>query len=179
MALVSSKVAAGITILADHINKIIDDLKTNHTHATGEGGQVDHANLADSGPMIGVYHDHDDIETHMNGSTGSFDDTPGGDKGVHGLVSGGFVAGCLGSNQLYIQGDVDTLSSGSKAVVFPVAFSTLKSITLTLIGGPGGADHYPSDLYITSASASGFTANHSVSSFESNSFYWMAIGTKT
>lgn len=94
MALQSSKVAAGQKVLAEHHNKMWDDITANHDHYSGRGGTVDHADLANKGAKT-----HADIDTHIKGS-GSITDNPGGNKGVHGLAASAFAAGNLGSGQL-------------------------------------------------------------------------------
>ena len=82
----SSPVKAAMTVLADHFNKLRTDLLWTHDHSSGKGDTVDHAELADTGPMGGVFHDHSDINTHLIGNTGPpFVDYPGWDRRVHGI----------------------------------------------------------------------------------------------
>ncbi len=93
MALVSSKVAAGMKVLADHFNKLREDLLTNHDHSSGKGGTVNHGDLSD-GIISGTGVNHEHINLHIQGTeTDPAPDTPGGDQGVHGLHSSVFVAG--------------------------------------------------------------------------------------
>jgi hypothetical protein len=96
MALVSSKVAAGVQVLADQFNKLWTDLVANHNHSAGQGGTVDHKDLAETGTMAGMHHTHGNIETHLVGDGNSFNDAHGGDRGVHGLAAAARVFGIVG-----------------------------------------------------------------------------------
>lgn len=60
--------------------------------------------------------------------------------------------------------------SGTGAVTFPVAFTTLYNVQTQMIRSGGSGSHS-----ITSQSASGFTLKSSLS-VETNTFYWTAIG---
>lgn len=93
-SLQSSKVAAGMKVLADHFNRLWEDLTTNHDHSSGKGGTVAHSDLSSVGTKT-----HTEIDTHITG-TGDLTDNPGGTKGVHGLAAGTFVSGALGDTQL-------------------------------------------------------------------------------
>jgi len=114
MALVSSKVAAGMKVLADHFNKLREDLLTNHDHSSGKGGTVDHGDLAD-GVISGTALDHEHINLHVQGSaSAAAPDNPGGDQGVHGLNAASYVAGALGSQFVVFAGHLSgSLSSGT------------------------------------------------------------------
>jgi len=68
MALVSSAVAAGQKILADHFNKLRQDL-LNHSHGGGEGGTIDHADLGESGPLNQGGYTHAQIDSHIDSSS--------------------------------------------------------------------------------------------------------------
>lgn len=179
-SLVSSRVAAGIAVLHTHINNLWTDLVYNHDHSSGKGGQVDHGELAETSEISGMNHTHSNIETHMNGSTGSFSDVGGGDQGVHGHASVVYVAGSMDS-QMVIMGGEDTLDgSGDCTVTFPQSFSVLKAISVTMSGTPANPGHPLQDTapYTTGESTSGFTAHANAECWANTTFYWMAIGTK-
>lgn len=91
MALVSSKVAAGMTILADHFNKLWTDLTANHDHSSGQGGTVDHADLAETGVMSGRTNTHTMIDAHIAAA-----------DGVHDLDNGVKIPGVLGNTQIVV-----------------------------------------------------------------------------
>lgn len=178
MALQSSQVATGETILASHLNNLRQDVVANHTHTTGEGGTIAHSDLSD-GVISGTALNHTVINTHVQGtSTDSNPDSPGGDQGVHGLAASSYVCGSLGSQLVIAAGEV-TLSSRTANVTFSPAFSTIIAITCTAYGAKTGTDNFPMELYLTSVSASGFTVTSQTTSFESNKVYWIAVGTKT
>lgn len=175
MPLAASKVTTDEDVQSAHINALIEDIRTNHDHADGKGATVDHADLVDTGPMYALNHDHGDIETHMNGSTGSFSDNPGGDRGVHGLEgTGAYVAGSLG-DQLVIQCGTCTLGS---YYAFPTAFLQIKAILLTMIGPHTGPGVYPTEIYVDSGyTSAGFTPKCSSGAFSGNSVFYVAFGT--
>lgn len=151
----SSKVAAGVTILADHINKLWTDLVANHDHSSGKGGTVDHSDLSESAAMSGVSHTHGNIETHMNGVSGSFGDNPGGSLGVHGLASDVYVAGCAlqqltivagiawgcaATGTLYYSPDGTESGGGAGRVTF-----TSTPVVICQVLGNTGNEFYPKD----------------------------------
>lgn len=100
MPLTSSKVAAGTEILADHVNKLREDMLTNHDHSSGKGGTIDHSDLAETDEMAGMGHQHGDIDVHLLGSGPGPNsiDNPGGDQGVHGHSASVYVAGSVDYN---------------------------------------------------------------------------------
>lgn len=177
MTIESGMVATGETILAVHLNKLRNDVLSNHDHSAGQGGTVDHADLTETGDMPGMGHCHEDIDVHLNGGgPGPNDiDNPGGAYGVHGLASAARVAGCLGSNQLVMQ-----CGSGSfgTAVTFPVTFSSLLNVQIQVKGAMTGDGHYPAESYLSAYSTTGFTAQFQGGSFGGSGFFWLAIGTK-
>ena len=95
MSLVSSAVSAGQKVLADHFNKLRQDL-LNHAHGGGEGGTVDHADLGETGPMLGRTYDHSDIDAHIDS------------EHVHGLPGVTKIPGC-GPNQVIIVAGTKTV----------------------------------------------------------------------
>lgn len=194
MALVSSKIAAGVKVLADTLNKLRTDLLFNHDHSgSGHGAVVDHGDLADTSYMTGTYHDHDDIEMHMNGTDASFDDTPGGAKGVHGLASGMNVFGCAGKTTQVEDG----IASGPDGIQYIEVFGEISSIndgnadihvdygdgfTFTSVhniivsprhGTPSDREHL--NYYIHSVSTTGFNVLFGNRPLY---VYWRAIGIK-
>jgi len=190
MALESGKVATGDTIQAADFNKLRNDLLANHTHTSGEGGTVDHADLTETGDMSGMGHRHEDIESHLlgGGAGPNAIDNPGGSQGIHGLASTVYAAGAQGrkfdaswtASQLVIQGGYVTWSPtadyGTKSVTFgDSGFDTLASVVVTPYY-PGVADTHSPVLAITAASSTGFSVK-SVS-YTPTGFYWIAIGTK-
>jgi hypothetical protein len=181
VSLVSSKVAAGITILADQFNKLWTDLTQNHDHSTGQGGTVDHKDLSESGVMSGVYHTHANIENHMNGLAGSYGDAGGGDAGVHGLAASAKVAGSIGG-QYVMQADTDTLdATGACAVSFSPVFDSIVSVVATYAAARTdvGNPRESSVIYLTNVSATGFTAHTAdPDQYANKAFNWIAIGTK-
>lgn len=173
MALSSSKVQSGVEIASTHINDLVDDIRTNHDHSAGLGGLVDHKDLCDSAAISGLHHSHLDIETHIRGSDPNLANSPGYDKGVHGLNENAHVAGVLGSQRLVQVG----MGKIGQECIFPVTFSTILSIKVTVLGGKGGRN-YPCEVYIKTYSANAFTACESSSSFEGSTFFYVAVGTK-
>jgi len=168
MALVSSKVAAGMTILADHFNKLREDLTTHHDHTAGQGGTVAHSSLSD-GVISGTALTHDAINTHVQGAnTDAAPDSPGGDQGVHSHAAAVYVAGSLNA-QLVLQAGSD--SSGT--VAFPTAFATILAVTT----GFEKASGLPMDqgVRIESVTTSGFSWT---ASGTPTLVHWIAVGTK-
>lgn len=109
MALVSSKVAAGITILAEHFNKLWTDMTQNHNHSSGQGGTVSHGDLSD-GVVTGTYTSHDVINNHIQADgTEAEPDGYGGARGVHGLPAAQYVFGSPGI--VASAGDVETAAT--------------------------------------------------------------------
>lgn len=131
----SSKVAAGIDILADHFNKLREDLTSNHDHSSGKGGTIDHKDLAETDDMSGMGHRHDDLDVHLvgDGPGPNSIDNPGGSEGVHGLASGVQVAGYLGTAQVVFQAGVisPVVDEVVTEVNFPFAFSTCIGVVLS------------------------------------------------
>lgn len=190
MAITSSKVAAGMTILADQFNKLWADLTANHDHSSGQGGTVDHANLADTGDMSGFTHNHDDLEVHLNGSgDGSQVDNPGGDMGVHGLAASSYVCGSLGQisdgsdlsqGQLTIMtGYVTVGSDNSGDVLFTpiVAFSTAPHIVIGSVSDAVNEGDSHKQICVHTVTTSGFSWVVDGGQTRTG-FYWMAVGTK-
>lgn len=185
MALVSSKLAAGMTILADHFNKLRDDLLSNHDHDGAEGAKVDHINLLEDqgGNMSGMGHRHQDIEYHLNGGGPGANniDNPGGSQGVHGLAASAYVMGSIGL-AFCLQAGTATLSSGSVNVSFTTPFSSVPIVVATYASArtydPGNPTE-ASDIYITGRATSGFTIHSSDAQFDAAPVCWIAIGTKS
>jgi len=187
MPLVSSKVAAGIEILADHFNKLREDLLTNHDHSAGKGGTVDHKDLSESDEMSGMTHQHNDIEVHLQGDGPGPNaiDNPGADQGVHGLGAAAFVAGSIDSNgvaaQLVMRAGVATLGSGNNrnvVVTLSPPFASVVSIVVTpraSAGKSGGADS--DNFYISDVGTGSFTIRCISGVWDSHQVYWLAIGT--
>jgi hypothetical protein len=126
----SSKVAAGMRVLADHFNKLWDDMITNHDHSTGKGAVINHANLSDSGAMSGFDYGHTDIDAHINASS------------AHGLpveanVIGGPDSYVIVAGAKALPGTNGTcyFSSDGEPPGFPL--STVLSIVLTCNGPTG------------------------------------------
>ena len=172
MALESGKVATGDTIQASDFNKLRNDLLTNHTHASGEGGVVDHADLTETGDMSEMGHRHEDIDVHLLGSGPGPNsiDSPGGEQGVHGLASVTYVAGALNSQWVIDAGQTGSGKSGT--VNFTTAFSSPPRVVVTPV--------YSSENANLSASVHTVTT----SSFQwvcsvSVPLNWIAVGTKT
>ena len=127
----SSKVAAGMRVLASHFNNLWDDLISNHDHSSGKGGTVDHANLADSGPMSGFTYDHGDIDDHIDATA------------AHGIPAEGKIVG--GNDSYMIVAGVKASPGGGGTAYFSadgaspgVALSTVLTIVLTSGGNSGG-----------------------------------------
>ena len=151
MPLVSSKVAAGTEILADHFNKLRADLLTNHDHSAGKGGTVDHKDLAETDAMSGMDHEHGDIDVHLGQAAGpgpTAIDNPGGDKGVHGLASAAYVAGSIDeagvAKQLVFRTGIGTIvkmggGNYGFTVTFSPAFSALPKVFATYQSQSAGA----------------------------------------
>lgn len=183
MPLQSSKVAAGIKILADHFNALWTDLVVNHDHSSGMGGTVDHADLSESGSMGGISKDHSDIDTHIEG-TGSITDTPGGPQGVHGLAAAAYVAGSLGSNgtgaQLVV--DIGAFSPGAGSTGSETFTGTgFASAPAVILGCYHATETMPGEMQaiVTATSATGFSWRVSSSPQpKPSTVYWIAIGTK-
>lgn len=98
MAIESSPVATGQSVLALQYNNLRKDVLVNHTHtdAGGEGGVISHEDLID-GALSGTGITHENIDRHITGDLpGVFADNPGGDAGVHGLAAIAYVAGVAG-----------------------------------------------------------------------------------
>ncbi len=190
MALVSSKVAAGMTILADHFNKLWSDLTANHDHSSGQGGTVDHVNLADSGNMSGFNHNHTDLEIHILGSGpgGNEIDAIGGDMGVHGLAASAYVAGNLNTSQMvFFVGKVSPFPIDGQTVYYSptgaspatVTFSTTPYIFISGEGDSGDETH-PKCIYdASSIGTTYFTLNVGGDSGTRTAVHFLAIGTKT
>lgn len=190
MALVSSKVAAGMTILADHFNKLWTDLTANHDHSTGQGGTVDHADLADTGDMSGFAHNHTDIEVHLSGGgVGDEIDNPGGSQGVHGLAASAYLAGNLGSGQLvFFVGKTASMPSDPTTIYFSadgsspasIEFDSAPFILVSLEGDSGGVSYHKDILDFDTITTTSFSLNvdHAGGS-NGTCVHFLAIGTKT
>ena len=174
MALESGKVATGDTIQATDYNKLRNDLLTNHTHGSGEGGTIDHKDLGETGDMSGMGHRHEDIDVHLNGSGPGPNsiDNPGGTQGVHGLASTAYVAGSLDS-QLVIQADTDT-GGTSGSVSFPVSFDAAPVVATGLQTSSSTYSEWDVRIYNVTASGFSWRASNSI-----DAIHWIAIGTKT
>lgn len=183
MAIESSKAAPGTTILASLFNKLRNDVLKNHDHSSGQG-TVDHADLADSGPMSSVYHDHGNIETHMNGSDGSFDDSGGGEQGVHGLGSGIRVCGVLGktvdgvftAGQAVILYGSETSPPTSGSVSFGTVFDVPPIVIPSYVKGEGNVRDQGWRIY--TVTTEGFEYSFEEGDAPSE-FHYIAIGVKT
>lgn len=143
MALVSSVVAAGQKILADHFNKLRQDL-IGHAHGSGEGGTIDHADLGETGPMSGRTYDHEDIDTHIDSSD------------VHGLPGGTHIPGC-GPNQTvqvagkkaYTGSYIYLAEDGESPA--DIILDSVLSIQLTCLGPTGSSTNHAGIPEVTSA----------------------------
>lgn len=187
MALVSSKVATGAKILADHINKLWTDMTQNHDHdGDTTGAKVDHLNLLESqtGNMSGMNHRHQDLEYHLlGGGPGANEiDNPGGDRGVHGLAAAAFVAGAFGykigdiftAGQLVFQAGYVACTGDNGSVTFGVAFDTIIGVIATSVVATLDMDDR--DVFIESKSVSGFDWH---CHYKPDGFTWLAIGLKS
>jgi hypothetical protein len=186
MALTSSSVATGQVILADHLNKIRADLVTNHDHSSGQGGTVDHMNLAesDTGNMSGFNHRHQDLEYHLlgGGPGGNSIDNPGGSQGVHGLAASAFVVGSIKStNGLVIHAGNEPVTAQTGTVTFAdtgVAFTAIVAVILqSIVASPDQT--WDRDVDVTSKSATGFSWECDDETNWPDSFDWIAVGTKS
>lgn len=137
MALQSSKVAAGIKILAAHFNALWTDLVVNHDHSTGMGGTVDHADLSESGAMGGITYAHSDIDDHIDAG-----------QGVHGLNAAAYVAGSYPQVVVVPGSKASPGTSGtcyfSNDGLAPadITLSTVIAIILTCKGPTGDETHH-------------------------------------
>lgn len=172
----SSKVAAGIDILADHFNKLREDLTSNHDHGAGKGGSIDHKDLAETDVMSGMAHQHGDIKVHLLGGGPGPEaiDNPGGDEGVHGLASGVMVPGYLGSTQVVFQCGVESGPGDSGTIGFPFSFSSIIGVIVSY----SSSSTSPQDEGVS-------TNTHTVDNFKYekdgpsvSAIYWLAWGTK-
>jgi hypothetical protein len=189
MALVSSKVAAGMTILADHFNKLWTDLTANHDHSSGQGGTIDHADLNDTGDMSGFDHNHTDIETHLSGGgVGDEIDNPGGNRGVHGLAASAYVAGNLGSGQLvFFVGKTAGMPGDNTSIYYSadgsdpasIEFDSPPYVLVTLEGDSGGGGEHKDILDIEGITPTGFTINVDSPGANGTRVHFLAIGTKS
>lgn len=93
--LIASDVVAGYPITADQMERLFLDIWKNHQHESGDGGTIDHGDVADDKA------EHATMDTHIKVG-GSFADNPGGSKGVHGLASTEAILGITG-NQMVIR----------------------------------------------------------------------------
>jgi hypothetical protein len=176
MALVSSKVAAGMTILADHFNKLWTDLTQNHNHSAGQGGTVDHGDLAD-GVITGTTYSHTNIRDHIDAG-----------EAVHDLASGVQVAGALGSTQLVI-------FAGSKATPLTtnygtcyyasdglspqdVTFSSVIAVLCQLRGSGGGGLQHADIIQVENVYTTYFTYVVDSPGTDSSALDFLVIGTK-
>lgn len=176
MALTSSKVAAGQTILADHLNKLRDDMLSNHDHDGTYGAQVDHGDLLETSNIGSMGHRHEDIKYHMQGGGPGANniDNPGGEQGVHGLAASAYVVGSLNSsNGLVIQAGYEAVSATSGSVSFDTTFTSIICVVLTPHGTISAND---TDVFVTSFTTSGFAWN---CAYQPTGFGWIAVGTKT
>jgi hypothetical protein len=178
MAITASKVVAGMTILASHINKLIDDI-LSHTHVSGEGGTVPHNVLSD-GVITGTYLNHVDISKHVQGSgtTEHGSDSPGGSQGVHGLNTSAYVAGAFGG-QFYVQKGTCIPSTYLDApyikyvtVTFSPAFASPPIIAVTPTERPMSEPFY----YLQDVVSGSFKLCSS-GPYHDHVFHWIAIGT--
>ena len=170
-SLIASKVAAASDILHTHINNIIEDIRNNHDHKDGRGYPVDHADLLESDAMDSVAHTHEDIETHMMGTGGSFIDNPGGDEGVHGLISGQHVVGTLANGNLIIDAGVKASPGTSGSITLSDTYTSVLAVHLT--------PQHSADCraWITSRTTS--TVNYGCSVAPTGGLHWMVLGFKT
>jgi len=137
MALVSSFVAAGQKILADHFNKLRQDL-VNHGHGSGEGGTIDHADLGETGPMSGRTYDHEDIDDHIDAT-----------DNIHGLPGGVKFPGC-GPNQTITVAGKKAYSSSDLTIYLAedgdspadIILDSVLSIQLTCHGPTGSSTQH-------------------------------------
>jgi hypothetical protein len=190
MALVSSKVAAGMTILADHFNKLWADLTANHDHSSGQGGTIDHADLNDTGDMSGFNHNHTDLETHLSGGgVGDEIDNPGGSRGVHGLAASAYVAGNLGSGQLvFFVGKTAGMPADGSTVYFSadgsspasIEFDSAPFVLVALEGNSGGDNKHKDILDFNTITTTSFDiyVDHDGGS-DGTRVHFLAIGEKS
>ena len=173
-SLLSTKVAAATDILHTTINAIIDDIRNRHDHKDGRGYPIDHADLLESAAMDSVDHTHANIQTHMMGAGSSFVDSPGGDEGVHGLISGQHVVGSLQGDVFVMRAGISTDVTGTTGTIsFGVTFNTVICIQLTPASASGYSEY---DVRITSYTTSSVSWARSSAL---TAIHWLVIGTKT
>lgn len=195
MPIVSAKLVDGEKAVYSSFNNLREDLLANHTHDGTAGAQIDHANLTESGVISGKKCTHTQLDTHIVEAGGSFDDSPGYDRGVHGLNAALYVAGSL-PDQIAIEYGSLTLESHNDGggtptywaegdAVFDTPFTSIKSVTFSLLHtGALGATvaHF---LYMSALSTAGITVRSEGMGAYDNFFqavngtavYYIAIGT--
>jgi hypothetical protein len=175
MALVSSKVAAGMTILADHFNKLWTDLTANHDHSSGQGGTVGHDDLAD-GAISGTTYDHSDIDSHIDA----------GDT-VHDLGSGVYVAGAAGSQFVIFAGSKsdpvgtdygNCYFSSDGASPADVTFSSVTAVLCQSRGSGGGGLQHADIIQVSAVYTTYFTYVVDSPGTNSSAMDFLVIGTK-
>lgn len=190
MAIVSKRVASGIEVLATAYNNLRTDLLSNHDHTSGQGAVINHGALADNS-IAGTYHTHGDTEKHMDGVLNSFSDAPGGEKGVHGILSTTSLFGC-GGRSTQTEGSTASALDGLQYVQIFGTFTPHSAdadikfgstFTFDTIGGvwASGVNASPSrrehmDYYIYDVSVTGFSIKFGTTP---SLVYWRALGTKT
>jgi hypothetical protein len=166
MALQSSKVAAGIKILADHFNALWTDLVVNHDHSSGMGGTVGHADLSD-GAIGGTTYEHSEIDTHIDAG-----------QGVHDLDAAAYVAGSLDAQLVINHGSFNPGAGSTGTVNFtaftgsaPTVHLTCYHATETTVG--------EMVAIVTAVDLDSFDWRVSSSPQpKPTTVYWLAVGTK-
>lgn len=173
----SSSVSDTDDALAAQYNNLrldIFDQTGGHDHdGTSSGGKkVAHGDLVDDIAIPNTYLKHTTLSKHVQAAGTSTDpDNPGGDKGVHGLAAGTFVAGALNSKFAMQGGAKAAATSGT--VTFATAFSSVPFVATSVDMASG----LPADQGIRIHGRT--TAKFDYTCSGSLAITWIAIGTRS
>jgi hypothetical protein len=164
--MVVSKVAGSQDALHDQYNALVDEISdpdTGHNHDGVTGGQqISHTDLLD-GAITGTTNSHAQLDAHVSGS-----------ENVHGLADGVYVAGGQAAG-LFIQAGNDTFGTSDswKTITFPIEFTTIITVVITMQVEDEGAEN---GCAVANFTTTGFDVW--VHQYGESSFSWIAVGTK-